>query len=426
MTRIVILHARFCKPPTGRQTRGPIIQEEQMADRNCVVIVGAGPVGLVSAVCLARSGIPSVLLEASPTTPRDLRASTVHPPTLDMLDEIGVADDYIKLGVITECWQVIHLGTRERVLFDLSAIRDDTRHPYRLQCEQYHLSPILLERAKASGLVDIHLGAEVTEVSQDDDKVVARASVDGEPREFEGRYLIGADGAHSVVRRGLGFPLEGFTYEYSTTLITTPFRFEDEIPELVGANYTWTSLDAGSMFRLRDEWRCTFYPRPGEADVELTDDVIESRMQGILDRPEPYEVREKRNYRIHQRIVPDYRAGRIVLAGDAAHVTPPTGGLGMNGGIHDAVNLADKLARVCNGESDGLLDLYTRQRRPVAVAEILAQSHQNRIRMQLWDPEQRKEVMAHMRDIAADPERSKQMLLRTSMIEGLRQAAAVE
>ena len=122
------------------------------------------------------------------------------------------------------------------------------------------------------------------------------------------------------------------------------------------------------MFRLRDEWRCTFYPRPGEADVELTDDVIESRMQGILARSEPYEVREKRNYKIHQRIVPDYRKGRIVLAGDAAHVTPPTGGLGMNGGIHDAVNLADKLARVCHGESDDLLDLYTRQRRPVAVA----------------------------------------------------------
>ena len=396
-----------------------------MPDRNCVVIVGAGPVGLVSAVCLARSGVPSILLEASPTTPRDLRASTVHPPTLDMLDQIGVADDYIKLGVITESWQVIHLGTRERVVFDLSAIKDHTRHPYRLQCEQYHLSPILFEQARASGLVDIHLGVEVTEVGQDDDKVVARATVNGEPREFEGRYLIGADGAHSVVRRVLGFPLEGFTYEHSTTLITTPFRFEDEIPELVGANYTWTWLDAGSMFRLRDEWRCTFYPRPGEADVELTDDVIESRMQGIIARSEPYEVREKRTYKIHQRIVPDYRKGRIVLAGDAAHVTPPTGGLGMNGGIHDAVNLADKLARVCHGESDGLLDLYTRQRRPVAVAEILAQSHQNRIRMQLWDPEQRKEVMAHMRGLAADPERSKQMLLRTSMIEGLRQAAAV-
>ena len=136
-----------------------------MVERNCVVIVGAGPVGLVSAVCLARAGIPSVLLEASPETPRDLRASTVHPPTLDMLDEIGVAEDYIKLGITTDSWQVIHLGTRERVLFDLASIKDHTRHPYRLQCEQYNLAPILFEHARASGLVEIHLGAEVTEVS---------------------------------------------------------------------------------------------------------------------------------------------------------------------------------------------------------------------------------------------------------------------
>jgi 3-(3-hydroxy-phenyl)propionate hydroxylase len=148
-------------------------------------------------------------------------------------------------------------------------------------------------------------------------------------------------------------------------------------------------------------------------------------MQGILPRSEPYEIREKRNYRIHQRIVPDYRVGRIVLAGDAAHVTPPTGGLGMNGGIHDAFNLAEKLARVMHGESDALLYLYTRQRRPIAVAEILAQSHQNRVRMQLWDSEQRQEVMGRMRGVAADAERSKAMLLRTSMIDGLRQAALV-
>ena len=400
--------------------------ELSMINRDRVVIVGAGPVGLVSALRLAQAGIPSVVLEAAQVTPRDLRASTVHPPTLDMLDDLGVAQDYIKLGIITDCWQVIHLGTREHVRFDLSVLAGHTRHPYRLQCEQYNLAPILIDRVKATGLVDLRFGVEVTDVAQDDDGVTAHATQDDEPISFEGRYLIGADGAHSAVRRSLGLPLEGFTYEHSTTLITTPFRFEADIPELVGANYTWTWLDAGSMFRLRDEWRCTFYPRPGEPDVELTDDVIESRMQGILERDEAYDVREKRTYKIHQRIVPDYRNGRIMLAGDAAHVTPPTGGLGMNGGIHDAVNLADKLARVCNGESDDLLDLYTRQRRPVAVADILAQSHQNRIRMQLWDPEQRKEVMAHMRGLAADPERSKQMLLRTSMIEGLRQAAAVQ
>src|SRR5688572_17630363 len=147
MTRrefILSLHLQHChsgsvllQAADGPRARGSRIQEdiqeETMVERNCVVIVGAGPVGLVSAVCLARAGIPSVLLEASPETPRDLRASTVHPPTLDMLDDIGVAKDYIKLGVTTDSWQVIHLGTRERVLFDLASIKDHTRHPYRLQ-----------------------------------------------------------------------------------------------------------------------------------------------------------------------------------------------------------------------------------------------------------------------------------------------------
>src|SRR5215470_1804142 len=174
-----------------------------MINRDGVVIVGAGPVGLVAALRLAQAGIPSILLEASRTMPRDLRASTVHPPTLDMLDELGVAQDYIRLGVTTDCWQVIHLGTREHVRFDLSVLEGHTRHPYRLQCEQYNLTPLLAERTKASGLVDLRLGVEVTEVSQDGDTVLARAHADGELLTFKARYLIGADGAHSAVRRSL-------------------------------------------------------------------------------------------------------------------------------------------------------------------------------------------------------------------------------
>ncbi len=391
-----------------------------------VVIVGGGPVGLISALRLAQLGTPSVLIETSETVPRDLRASTVHPPTLDMLEDMGVADEFISLGIVAQHWQLIHFGTRERVVFDLDMIKDHTRHPYRLQCEQYKLAPILHRKVVETGMVETHFGVTIKSVSQDEDGVVAVGDRNGEEVRFSGRYMIGADGAHSVVRQTLGLPLEGFTYPAETTLITTPFRFEDEIPELLGANYSWTWKDAGSLFRLRDEWRCTFYPRPDEpVDMEMTDEIIEQRMQGILPRNVPYEVNEKRTYRIHQRIVPDYRKGRIVLAGDAAHVTPPTGDLGMNGGIHDGINLAEKLHRVIRGESEDLLDLYTRQRRPIAQAEILAQSHQNRIRMQLWDPEERKKVVAQMQAIADDPARAKAMLLRSSMIDGLRAAEAV-
>jgi 2-polyprenyl-6-methoxyphenol hydroxylase-like FAD-dependent oxidoreductase len=218
--------------------------------------------------------------------------------------------------------------------------------------------------------------------------------------------------------------MEGHTYPAETTLITTPFRFEEVIPELTGANYTWTWSDAGSMFRLKDEWRCTFYPRPTDpVDVPLTEAIIQDRLQGISPNPEPYEIRESRNYRIHQRIAPDYRRGRIVLAGDAAHITPPTGGLGMNGGIHDAINLSDKIKLIYDGADKDLLDLYTTQRRPVAEREILRQSHENRIRMQEWDPQRRDQVLREMRSLAADHAKSLVFLLRTSMIEGLRQAS---
>lgn len=389
-------------------------------DRNRVIIVGGGPVGWISAFRLAKFGIPSVLLEVSSEFPRDLRASTIHPPTLDILEELGVLDEFEAMGVVTPGWQIIHLGTRERVAFDLSIIKDYTRHPYRLQCEQHKLTPLLRDHALRTGLIDFRLGTPVTAVEQHDGYAVAISEIDGTQQRFEGRYLIGADGARSIVRQSLGLELEGFTYPAETTLITTPFQFNEVIPELIGGNLLWTWTDSGSLFHLKDEWRATFYPRPTEpVDLPLTDAVIEDRLQGIWPRDVPYEIHERRNYRIHQRIVANYRIGRVVLAGDAAHLTPPTGGLGMNGGIHDAVNLSEKLGRIMHGEDDALLDVYTQERRPVAQREILAQSHENRSKMQEWDPHKRDAVLRELRAIRDDPERCLTYLLRTSMIHGL-------
>ncbi len=272
MTRrdfVVSLQVQHCHSATSflqaaDRRQGSKIQEETDAGselrRHCRSRTGRSGLG----------GLPgpvrcsTVLLEASPTTPRDLRVRRCIRRRSTCWTRSASPTTTSSSGVTTDNWQVIHLGTRERVVFDLSTIKDHTRHPYRLQCEQYNLSPILFEHAKASGLVDIHLGAEVTEVGQDDGKVFARANRERRTprirRPLPDRRRWRAQASCAARYR---FPLEGFTYEHSTTLITTPFRFEDEIPELVGANYTWTWLDAGSMFRLRDEWRCTFYPRAG-------------------------------------------------------------------------------------------------------------------------------------------------------------------
>jgi 3-(3-hydroxy-phenyl)propionate hydroxylase len=398
-----------------------------MTNPDRVVIVGAGPVGLVSALRLSTFGIPSVIVEKSPTLPQDLRATTFHPPTLDMLDELGVAEPFIALGIVTPSWQVLHLETGERAEFPLSAISDLTRHPYRLQCEQHKLGRIMLERAMASDLVELHLGTEVTAVAQDGEGVTATAMRDGEAVAFRGAYMIGADGSRSITRQALQLPLEGETYPSETLLITTPFPFENHVPNIIGANYVWGPTDSFSMFQLRQEWRCTFYPRAGEADeLGVGDAMMQERLRGIVPDAARFEINEARPYRIHMRIVPDYRRGRIVLAGDAAHLNAPTGGMGMNGGVHDAFNLTDKLRRIMvDGESEDLLDVYTRQRRPVALEEIIGQTHQNRTRMEERSLDKQMESLRGLQAITADPARLRAYVVKASMLEGLRKAAAL-
>jgi 2-polyprenyl-6-methoxyphenol hydroxylase-like FAD-dependent oxidoreductase len=391
-----------------------------------VLIVGAGPVGLVTALRLASFGIRSTVFEKSDDIPRDLRATTFHPPTLDMLDELGVADEFISLGITTPRWQVLHLASGEKAVFDIGAIADVTRHPYRLQCEQYRLVEILFARARNSDLIDIRLGSEVVSVSQDGASAAAVVHTAQGDTRISGDYLVGADGAHSVVRQTLGLELQGETYPSLTVLITTPFPFHDHMPALIGANYIWGPQDSFSMFRLRTEWRVTFYPRPGETEEHLlTDDALQERLNGVLPSATPYELWERRGYRIHQRIVPNYRTGRIVLAGDAAHLNAPTGGMGMNGGVHDAFNLSDKLRQILAGAGDELLDVYTAERRPVAHEEIIAQAHQNRTRMQESDPDRQMASLRALQAIAADQAKLRTYVLKASMFEGLRRSNMV-
>ena len=157
----------------------------------------------------------------------------------------------------------------------------------------------------------------------------------------------------------------------------------------------------------------------------MGDEAIERQLQSVVPRPEHYRVLHRRSYRIHQRVADTYRCGRMLLAGDAAHLNSPSGGMGMNGGIHDAFSLADKLIRVLQGADEGLLDLYVRQRRPIAIEHIIAQADRNRRRMREQDPERRRTLLRELQQIASDPERARGYLLNSAMITGLRQAAAV-
>ena len=387
-----------------------------------VIVVGAGPVGLVCALKLARAKVDVLLLEAESELTQELRASTFHPPTLDMLEEFGVTASVIRQGLITPTWQVRMHPTGERAEFDLSILRDHTRHPYRVQCEQWKLSRMLVTQLTS----ELWFDTRALDLRQSGDSVTLTVERAGEREELQCSYLVGADGARSAVRKALGLGFEGETFPETTILATTRFDFGAHLAGLSGVNYCWAPGGTFSLLRLPGEWRVSLYPDDGqEVEAALEPASIEEKMQRIVAQPQPYDVLQTRPYRIHQRVVDRYRAGRVLLAGDAAHLNSPSGGMGMNGGIHDAVNLADKLARVLRGEDDRLLDLYERQRRPVALEQILAQSGRNRARMQERDPEKRRAALRDLQQIAADPQRALQHLLRTSMIEGLRQAEAI-
>ena len=387
-----------------------------------VIVVGAGPVGLTCALKLGRAGIDTLLVEAEPQLNEDLRASTFHPPTLDMLEEFGVTRALIRQGLVTPTWQVRMHETGERAEFDLAILKDHTRHPYRLQCEQWKLSRMLVTQLPG----ELWFDTRAVALSQTQDGVKLTVERGGERLELECAYLIGADGARSAVRKALGLGFEGVTFPETTLLATTPFDFAQHLEGLSGVNYCWAPSGTFSLLRLPGEWRVSLYPDAGETvEAALAPEAIERKMQRIVPRRERYEILQRRPYRIHQRVVDRYRVGRVLLAGDAAHLNSPAGGMGMNGGIHDAFSLADKLGRVVRGEDAALLDLYERQRRPVALEQILAQSGRNRARMQERDPQRRLAALRELQAIAADPAHALQHLLRTSMIEGLRQAEAV-
>lgn len=398
-------------------------------DIDRVIIVGGGPVGLVSAFWLAHKGIPVHVLEKSETIPEDLRASTWHPATMDLLEEYGVTSGVIlKKGSVTPTWQYRYRDEADRVTFRLEVLKGETNHPYRVQCEQVHFVRYLTDEVKKLGNATYWSGAEATEMKQHDDHVELTVNHQGETRTLRGRFLIGADGARSMVRKALGLGFTGKTYDVSTMVAITDYPFHEHFADLSGVAYFWTPGGNFSLLRVPDRWRSGITPKPGQTPEEaMSDDNIEAHFQAIVPRKERYPILARGMYHTHQRVTETFNVGRVLLAGDAAHLNSPNGGLGMNSGVQDAVNLADKIHTVWHGRGDfALFDRYTRQRKAVATDFVHKVSDANHHRMREKDPAKRKEIMAQMREITEDPAKAKAYLMRTSMIDSQRAADAVE
>jgi 3-(3-hydroxy-phenyl)propionate hydroxylase len=397
-----------------------------MNSRTKVLIAGAGPVGLTAALLLGHKGIPVIVLEAQDAISEELRASTFHPPTLDMMAPYGITARMVEAGLLCPTWQIRLHPSGDRAVFDLSVLKGDTDHPYRLQCEQAKYCHFVLDAVRKLPSVDLRFGCAVTGIEQSANGVTVKASSQDGEQEFTADYVIGADGARSAVRRAIDVELSGDIYPETTILATTLYPFHEKLEGLSNVSYCWKPDGTFSLLRLPGVWRVSLYARDGQTTEQaLEDGAQQELLHDIVPDTGRIEILETRPYRIHKRLAATYRKGRVLLAGDAAHLNSPSGGMGMNGGIHDAFSLCEKLIAVLqDGADDSLLERYERQRRPIAEEEIIQQAHRNRSRMQERDPARRRAMLDDLQRLTDDPEKLKAYLLKSSMIDGLRRAAA--
>jgi 3-(3-hydroxy-phenyl)propionate hydroxylase len=391
-----------------------------------VIVVGAGPVGLTVALSLAHQGVPVQVLEAEAGLTVDQRAGTFHPPTLEMLAPLGVTAEMQRIGIKVPHWQLRDRKQGVIVEWDLGLIADVTPYPYRFHLEQHRLTPILFHKLHAFRHASVRFSTQVTAAAQDGDSVIVQTGAGT----YKTPWLVGCDGGRSVIRKGLGIEFEGFTWPERFIVISTT---EDFAASGFTSNaYVADPKEWAAVFHMPHDgppglWRMAFPVHPDESEqAVLEDEAVEARMQRFLPRAESYEVPYKGIYRVHQRVAKQWRAGRVLLAGDAAHLNNPLGAFGLNGGLHDAVMLGDYLGKVVRGEAEeSLLDRYVRQRRTANVEFVQTQSIANKRLLEEGDAAAREKNFAELRRIAADRSAAHEFLLKSSMISSVRRAAEI-
>ncbi len=397
------------------------------AARLPVVIAGAGPTGLMCALALARQGVQVVVCEAERTLTHDLRAGTFHPPTQEMMAPYGITARMHEHGLRVQRWQIRSRRDNLVAEFDLGLLADVTPYPYRLPLEQHRLTPLQLDCLRREKSAEVHFRHRITGFENRPRSVLVRFESEGIPGKLEASWLIGADGGRSTIRKQLPVEFEGFTWPEQFLVVSTPYDF--------GAHgftmnaYVADPVEWAAVFKMPDAgppglWRLAFPCDPGLPDDALLDPTaVQQRVKGLVPSGPDYEIRYQSIYRVHQRVASEWRHGRALLAGDAAHLNNPLGGFGLNSGIHDAVNLAEKLARVWHGTAgEELLDAYVRQRRAATIEQVQAMSIRNKRLLEESDPEVQRSRMQELVEIAADPQRARHYMLDSSMIAGLRKS----
>src|SRR3954447_18644842 len=391
-----------------------------------IVVVGAGPVGTVAALACARLGHRVTLLEAEERVNDSPRASTTQPPTLEILAELGLIDEYIEQGLVAPICQFWDRPSLRLIAeFDFDRLRGETAYPFVVQTEQHKLANMGLARLRAMSNATVRMATRVEGLAQDARSVTLQTSAG----ELRADYVVGCDGGRSTVRKSLGIEFEGFTWPECFLVITTPFDFAAALGccyrNYMADPHEWTNLFKVAGDDLKGRWRAVFNTREDESDEEaLSDAAVRARL-ARCHAPGADWV-HLNLYNVHQRVAKHFRKGRVFLCGDAAHVNNPIGGLGLNSGIHEAWDLAGLLDKVLRKEADDAsLDAYEARRRPLNIEYVQEQTIANKKRLEEREPAQRAARFDELRAMAADPARHKALLLRASLLESARRSALI-
>ncbi|WP_068086022.1 FAD-dependent oxidoreductase [Novosphingobium rosa] len=395
-------------------------------ERCQIAIVGAGPVGTVLATLLAQAGQDVIIFEAGGDCAQDLRASTFHPSTLEMLDTIGITPMLLDRGLKAPVYHWRDRRSGEVIDFDLSEIADVTRYPFRIQCEQYHLSRALADGLEKHGNAQMRFGRRLLTFEQDDAGVDLAFETMTGIEKLRCDYLIGADGANSIVRKWLGIDFDGFTYQERFLTLSTQIELADYLPNLAYVNYVSDPDEWLVLLRVPSVWRVLVPTDAAMGDDYLRSDAMKSGIfKRLLGEDLDVSTQHRTLYRVHQRVAKSFGRGRVLLAGDAAHLNNPLGGFGMNSGVHDAFNLFDKLQTTIATGDRAPLELYDRQRRTVTHSFTQTQTIDNMAFIKGGAGEGHERRRQAMLALKADDDKRRAYLLRQAMFESLAQAREI-
>ncbi len=342
-----------------------------------VVIVGGGPTGFVTALGLAQAGVRLTVIEAEPQIVDSPRAVVYHWSVVEGLERLGIREEVERIGFTKQDYTYLVHKTGERIDFSLEVLNGRTPYPYNLHLGQHKLAEIALGRLADFAQVSVRFNTRLTGLRQDAAGVTLAVMTPAGPAELRAKWVIGADGAGSTVRRQLGLDFAGMTWP--ERFVATNLYFDFERYRYARATFLIDDTYGAVIAKIDNAglWRCTYME-----DASLSEAALMERLRIVYAAIVPgadYTIERATPYRMHQRSASTYRLGRVVLVGDAAHVTNPTGGLGLTSGLFDCFALYPALSAVIlEGRDAAILDRYAASRRDIFLNRVSPQAVANK------------------------------------------------